>query len=342
MRLFNPRRGRYVPNPSGTVSSMTPQRHLTEPAILGELAPTVADNLNRHLHGAKDWNPHDYVPWSRGQDFAMLGGDDWEPEQSKLGDVARASLIIGLLTEDNLPTYHRSLADKLSLDEAWGEWVNRWTAEEDRHAIAIRDFLVVTRAVDPVKLEQDRMAVMSAGLNIPTAGSAALYTFAYSSIQELATRISHRNTGLACEDPVADKMLQRIAADENMHMLFFRNLAAAGLDLTPDQAIRGIADVLIGFRMPGAGMPDFRRNSVLMAKHGVYDLRQHKDEVVVPLLRHWKVFERDDFGADGEQTREELAAFVDKLEAQAVKFEEMRDRALARESARRDTTRSTT
>lgn len=186
------------------------------------------------------------------------------------------------------------------------------------------------------------MAVMSAGLNIPTAGSAALYTFAYSSIQELATRISHRNTGLACEDPVADKMLQRIAADENMHMLFFRNLAAAGLDLTPDQAIRGIADVLIGFRMPGAGMPDFRRNSVLMAKHGVYDLRQHKDEVVVPLLRHWKVFERDDFGADGEQTREELAAFVDKLEAQAVKFEEMRDRALARESARRDTTRSTT
>ncbi|RDH10827.1 acyl-ACP desaturase, partial [Tsukamurella pulmonis] len=130
------------------------------------------------------------------------------------------------------------------------------------------------RGVDPVKLEQARMIHMSAGLKIPTRGSAAMYTFAYSTIQELATRISHRNTGKVCQDPVADKMLQRIAADENLHMIFYRNISAAGLDLAPDQAIRSITDTIKHFEMPGAGMPDFRRNGVLMAKHGIYDLRQ--------------------------------------------------------------------
>ncbi|RDH13568.1 acyl-ACP desaturase, partial [Tsukamurella pulmonis] len=136
---------------------MKKPKPLPEQAILSELEPTVAANLNRHLPLAVDWNPHDFIPWSRGRDFAMLGGEDWAPDQSQLSEVAKASLIVGLLTEDNLPTYHRELAANFGLDDAWGHWVNRWTAEEDRHAIAIRDFLVVTRGVDPVKLEQARM-----------------------------------------------------------------------------------------------------------------------------------------------------------------------------------------
>ncbi|RDH13365.1 acyl-ACP desaturase, partial [Tsukamurella pulmonis] len=57
---------------------------------------------------------------------------------------------------------------------------------------------------------------------------------------------------------------------------------------------------------------------------------------VMPVLRKWKIFEREDFGPEGERTREELAAFLDELEAAAVKFEEMRDRSLAREAAKRE------
>ncbi len=86
--------------------------------------------------------------------------------------------------------------------------------------------------------------------------------------------------------------------------------------------------------MPGAGMPNFRRNGVLMAKHGIYDLRQHLEDVVWPVLRKWSVFERNDFTARGENKREELAAFLEDLERQATKFEEMRDRSLARERAK--------
>ena len=88
--------------------------------------------------------------------------------------------------------------------------------------------------------------------------------------------------------------------------------------------------------MPGTGMPNFRRNGVLMAKHGIYDLRQHLEEVVLPPLRHWKIFDRTDFTARGEQRREELAAYLEKMEQQVVKFEEQRDRLLAREAARQE------
>ena len=35
--------------------------------LLYELEPVVAENLERHLSIAKEWHPHDYVPWSRGR-----------------------------------------------------------------------------------------------------------------------------------------------------------------------------------------------------------------------------------------------------------------------------------
>ena len=63
-------------------------------------------------------------------------------------------------------------------------------------------------------------------------------------------------------------------------------------------------------------------------------IRQHLEEVVWPVLKKWRIFERDDFTARGEAKREELAAFLEDLERQAVKFEEMRDRSLAREAAK--------
>ncbi|MDG3011615.1 acyl-ACP desaturase [Rhodococcus sp. D2-41] len=310
-------------------------REMTQLELLHELQPVVEDNLNRHLSMTKDWHPHDYVPWDEGRNFAAMGGEDWDPEQSRLDDTAKAAMITNLLTEDNLPSYHREIAENFSLDGPWGTWVGRWTAEENRHGIVMRDYLVVTRGVDPVALEQARMEHMTTGFN-PNADKGLLHSVSYVTFQELATRVSHRNTGKACGDPIADRMLQRVAADENLHMIFYRNLCAAALDASPDQTLRAILDILKVFQMPGAGMPNFRRNAMLIAKAGIYDVRNHLDEVIRPVLRQWKIFERTDFGAEGENLREELDAFLTDLEGKAVKFEEQRDRMLAREAARRE------
>ncbi|MEV6562049.1 acyl-ACP desaturase [Nocardia sp. NPDC051756] len=309
-------------------------KDLTQLEILTELQPVAEQNLNRHLALAKDWHPHDYIPWDEGCNFAAMGGQDWAPEQSKLSEVAKVAMITNLLTEDNLPSYHREIAENFSQDGAWGTWVGRWTAEENRHGIAIRDYLVVTRGVDPVALEEARMIHMTNGVAAPDNWGGFMESVTYVTFQELATRVSHRNTGRVCNDAIADRMLQRIAADENLHMIFYRNMCGAGLDLAPDQAMMAITKILTHFIMPGAGMPNFRRNGVLMAKHGIYDLRQHLEDVVAPVLKQWNIFERNDFGPRGEQAREELGVFIEKLEQDVLKFEEQRDRMFAREAAK--------
>ncbi len=259
---------------------------------------------------AKDWQPHDYIPWSRGRDFAFLGGEDWVPEDSPLDPVAKTAMVVNLLTEDNLPSYHREIATRFSRDGAWGEWVGRWTAEEGRHGIALRDYLVVTRGVDPVKLEALRMEHMTAGYD--SGEKSALQAVAYVSFQELATRVSHRNTGAATGCPIAEQLLGRIAQDENLHMIFYRNLVQAALDRAPDETMSAIRDEVVGFTMPGAGMTDFQRNSATIAKAGIYDLRLHHDAVIQPVLKFWKIFDRD-FGPAGEQARTELVRVPRRL-----------------------------
>jgi acyl-[acyl-carrier-protein] desaturase len=307
---------------------------MTQTQLLLELEQVVEENLNRHLKVAKEWLPHEYVPWSDGRNFdGPLNGDPWSPEDSPMSDVARSALIVNLLTEDNLPSYHHEIASLFGRDAAWGSWVHRWTAEEGRHGIAIRDYLLTSRAVDPTELERLRMDHMSTGYE--SAHSQDLVrSLAYVSFQELATRVSHRNTGKLTDDPVADALLAKVAADENLHMIFYRNLLKGALELDPNQTMRAITDVVKQFAMPGTDIAGFQRKAVQMAVAGVYDLRQHKDDVVAPVLRFWNVFDIEGLDAEGEQARAELADFLEELEKQALRFEDKRDVLKARMASR--------
>ncbi|MHB8186624.1 MAG: acyl-ACP desaturase [Dermatophilaceae bacterium] len=303
---------------------------LTQTELLRELDQVVIGELNRHEKVAKEWFPHEYVPWSEGRNFdGLMGGDEWTEQDSGVSDVARSALIVNLLTEDNLPSYHHEIALIFGRDDAWGEWVHRWTAEEGRHAMAMRDYMLVKRLVDPVALERFRMKHMSAGYVSAHSGE-LMSSLAYVSFQELATRVSHRNTGKFTNDPMCENLLTRIAADENLHMIFYRNLMNAALKIAPDQAMIAILDVVKNFEMPGANLPGFQRKAVEMAVAGIYDLRSHKDEVVAPVLRFWGVFELEGLSAEGEAARTELAEFMEGLEKQALRFEDKRDMLKAR------------
>jgi acyl-[acyl-carrier-protein] desaturase len=311
------------------------QTDMDQTDLLRELEPVVEGELNRHYGVAKEWFPHDYVPWSDGRNFdGLMEGDPWSPDDADIPDVARSALIVNLLTEDNLPSYHHEIAVIFGRDAAWGEWVHRWTAEEGRHAIVMRDYMVVKRMVDPVELERFRMTHMSEGYQ-SAHGQDLVRSLAYVSFQELATRVSHRNTGKFTNDPMAERLLARVATDENLHMIFYRNLLNASLKIAPDQTMRAILDVVQTFEMPGAGIPGFQRKAVEMAVEGIYDQRQHHDEVIMPVLRYCKVFEMDGLSGEGEKTRTELAEFLSDLDTSAARFVEKRDALKARLAARR-------
>ncbi|ACZ84891.1 acyl-ACP desaturase [Streptosporangium roseum] len=307
-------------------------REFSQTELLLELEPVVAGELDRHHKVAKEWFPHEYVPWSEGRDYdGLFGGDAWVETDSKIPEEARVSLIVNLLTEDNLPSYHYEIATAFGRDAAWGTWVHRWTAEEGRHGTAIRDYLTVTRAVDPVALERARMNHMGEGFT--NAYEGVLHSLAYVSFQELATRISHRNTGKASQDPNCERLLARIAADENLHMLFYRNLLDAAFKLTPSQTMRAVTDVVTTFQMPGTGIEGFTRKAMTIANAGIYDLRLHLDDVLMPVLRQWAVFDMKDLDPEGEKAREELAEFLARLEVSASRFVERREARRARQAA---------
>src|SRR6201993_3140938 len=311
---------------------------LTDLQVLHELEPAVEANLKRQLSMPKDWNPHDFIPWSDGKNYYALGGQDWEPGQSQLSEVAQTAMIQNLLTEDNLPSYHREIAMNFGMDGPWGQWVNRWTAEENRHGIALRDYLVVTRAIDPVALETLRIEQVTRGFSPGQNQQGDLFaeslfdSVIYVTFQELATRVSHRNTGKACEETIADHLLARVSADENLHMIFYRDVTEAGLEIAPNQAMKSLHRVLRNFKMPGYTVPEFRRKAVIIAVGGVYDPRIPLDDVVLPVLKKWRIFEREDFTGEAAAMRDDLALLVEELEEACDKFEESKRRRLEREA----------
>ena len=301
-------------------------------ALLIELEPEAGRLYDRHAKVAQEWFPHDFIPYSLGRDFDK---EPWTPDQPRLTGVAQIAFEVGLLTEDNLPSYHRLIHGMFGRgDGAWINWIGRWTAEEGRHAIVLRDYLTVTRNLDPVLLERGRMGMVEKGYDRDSVDP--LRGLAYVTFQELATRVAHRNTGRYSEDPVADRIMLRIATDENLHALFYRDILTAAIVLQPSQAVRAITAEVLAFDMPGTAIPGYLRKAATMAKAGIFDLRIHHDDVLMPILRHWRLFELEGLDAAAEQDRTRLAAYLVELDASARRFEERRaaanERSLLRKS----------
>jgi acyl-[acyl-carrier-protein] desaturase len=293
---------------------------LTDQAILHELMPQVGASLDRHVSTTTEWMPHDYVPYEEGRNFLK---EPWQPEDSELPDVAQTALEINLLTEDNLPYYQLSLWRTFGDEEAWGEWVRRWTAEEGRHAIVLRDYLTVTRGVDPTVLERGRMDQAMRGWYPGFAEQGPLDGVVFTTIQELATRISHRNTGAITDDETAEKLCSRVATDENLHYVFYRDLAVSAIELDPNAMVEAMHRQITSFAMPGAGIQDFKEKARVMAQAGIYNLRIHHDQVLRPILdKHWKLGDLQGLTDHAKRLRDEIEAFVARLDRVASKLGE--------------------
>ena len=283
---------------------------MNQEQLLIELEPVAAKLYERHQGVAKEWFPHEMVPYSRGKDFDP--NHQWVPEDADFGaagsdidEAVRGALYLNLLTEDNLPYYFRDIDRLFGSDSAFGAWARNWTAEEGRHSIVMRDYFTVTRAVDPVQLERARMIQVRSG-QVP-APQDAFEALSYVSMQELATRISHRNTGKFMTDPIGTDIMSRVGNDENLHYLFYRDLTAAALEVDPSSTVMGIERAVRTFSMPGLGIPDFDRLSKEIAKAGIYDLQIHHDQILEPvIMRHWKLESVTGLSDEAEVARDSL------------------------------------
>lgn len=282
-----------------------PDAHLRE-----ALAHTAETLLDRHLETAQEWFPHTYVPWTAASDFPE--DYEWSPDEMGVPAAVRSALFVNTLTEDNLPYYFRDIERMFGRDGAWGEWVRRWTAEEGRHGLVMNAYLMATRSIDPVALERGRMAQVQGG-EVPEPPTVA-EGLAYVSLQELATRISHFNTGNLLEEPTGKSMLRRIAADENLHYLFYRDAMQAIFDVDASAGVMAVEKQVRDFEMPGTGIPGFGEHAKLIADAGIYNFEIHHDKILKPvILRDWAIESLEGLSAEAEEARERLVKQIDRI-----------------------------
>ncbi len=279
--------------------------------------------MERHLSLTKEWFPHRMVPWSQGRDFELDW--QWTNAETEVTKGARSALFVNLLTEDNLPYYTLALDHSFGVDNGpWGEWGRRWTSEEARHSVAIRDWATVTRTLDPVALERARMAQVGRGWFPGFAGGVA-DGLVYVTLQELATRVAHRNTGQAIEDPSGRAILTQVAADENLHFLFYRDLATEAFALDPSGMVEAAERMVRSFEMPGTGIPGFTQHAYSIALAGIFDLGIYHDSVLAPVVtRHWKIEALEGLTPAADSAREALVTHMGTIRDAGARFAELR------------------
>lgn len=258
-------------------------------ALTLELEPVVADNLARYLQTADEWYAHDYVPFDEGRNFAFLGGQDWDPSQVTLPTAVVDAVEVLLITKDNLAGYHRELVEHFILEDKWGRWIGRWTAEENLHAIALREYLLVTRNCDPVADEQVRVNHVMRGYR--SSNYTQIETLVFMALYERAHAVYCRNLEAQIDEPVLKRLVGRIAADEERHAEFFNNLVMHCVEHHRDSTISAIARRSISIPVVGGDILEYRETKLrTVAEAGIFN-EQTAAAVLIDAIAGWGLAE---------------------------------------------------
>ena len=117
--------------------------------------------------------------------------------------------------------------------------------------------------------------------------------------------------------------MRRVAADETLHHLFYRDIVSAALDRHPDATVLAIDAQARHFAMPGLDMPELHEHAPAIADAGIYSMAILQRQVLAPvLLGHWRLDRLDGPTPDVDKARrrtlrflERLGRFVDRLPA---------------------------
>jgi acyl-[acyl-carrier-protein] desaturase len=256
-------------------------------ALILELEPVVGANLDRHIETEQLWFAHEFVPFEQGENFAFLGGRDWDPSQVTLPKTITDACEILLITKDNLAGYHRELVEHFILEDMWGQWIGRWTAEEHLHAIALREYFVVTREIDPTANEQVRFDHVS-GKGYRADQYSQVETLVFMAFFERAYAVFCSNLAAQIEEPVLAGLMAHIARDEERHEEFFGNLVAHCLDYTRDETLGAIAARAADLDVPGADIAAYHDKVRNVADAGIFSPDQLR-QVISDRITAWGV-----------------------------------------------------
>jgi len=210
---------------------------------------------------------------------------DWAAlDASKLTDLQVGAVRTAQLIEDHIPSYtseyfrlfplHSDLAPEvLEYRRQLVRFVSRWTADEDRHAHTLENYLRNCGQVDIDELEKEMAETIVRPYTAPAEHSLPLAV--YTSVQEKATQLFYGCLGAASEEPVLKSVMAELNADEARHCGFFVDLLRLHLADATSEDIRAMKEVVDEFGMPLADVvTNYRRRSIKMMRAAPgYDFR---------------------------------------------------------------------
>jgi len=283
--------------------------------ILREIEPFVETLYSEHKRKRKTWFPSDFLPaneQSTDDPSGLLA--NLRDRARSITDPSRVALALNLLTEEGLPHFHRILATTLGNDSIWQKWNFLWTAEEDRHGNVLRDYVRDARLFDFAKVESMQFDYIHSGFT-PEWERDPYKVFVYTSLQERATQISHRQTGklVGDDEPLLQGILRQIASDEARHYSFYRQVFKRILDIHPIRALQAAKDMLPGIDMPGKSIPNFQKMADIVRRIGIYGPEDYKN-IVQEVIDFWKIESLTGLSEEGRKAQEKIMQLPKRLE----------------------------
>ena len=207
-------------------------------SFAAEATPTLLKSEDEY------WQPADFLP-DFGSEEGFIEVRALQERSAALSDDLLVVLIGDMITEEALPTYSTWIGQVDGFDKsgeprnAWGDWLRKWTGEENRHGDVLNKYLYLTGRVNMREIEVTIQNLLSDGGDVGTACD-PYKAFAYTSFQELATNVSHRNVArLAREagDEYLAKICNFVAGDETRHARAYKLFFAKCLEADPDAAV---------------------------------------------------------------------------------------------------------
>lgn len=283
--------------------------------VLASMEAFVRDEMEAHKERRNLWFPNELV--QADADTAA----EWDEQlvevragARELPDAVRVAVALNLLTEEGLPHFHRLIAVHFGEESSWGDWNNMWTAEEDRHGCALRDYVRDARLFNMGELERLQYSYIEAGFN-PEWEKDPYRLLAYTSLQEKATQLSHANTGRlgSGREPLLQRVLAHLAGDESRHYVFYRSMFGEILKRDPNRALVALQKIVSNFSMPGHRIAGFDDMSEVVRRSNIFGPRQFQ-RIVEEVLEVWQLGAMSGLSAEGAEAQDKLMNVAPRLE----------------------------
>lgn len=282
------------------------------------------------------WQPSDFLP-DMSQPDAFDQIRELQQAARELPDDLLAVLVGDMITEEALPTYSVWLHSYEGIDKGgeprgpWGEWARKWTAEENRHGDVLNRYLYLTGRVNMREVEATIQNLISDGMDIKT-GSDPYKAFAYTSFQEIATQVSHKNVAVRAAS-LGDRRLARlcshVASDENRHAKAYKLFFEKILEVDPSDALLSFQEMMKSkVTMPAMYMREkgkqigesFRKFADVAERTGVYT-RLHYVDILQGLVRSWNIEALTQLTPAAEHAQQFLCSLPERYRKVAERFE---------------------